>query len=104
MKTFLNKLHTPTWLFVLLSVVFILRIPSFFEPYSYGDEMIYLTLGEAIRRGIPLYSGIHDNKPPLLYVMAAIAGNLFWFKAILTIWHIVTIFLFWKLSQALFNK
>ena len=104
MKTFLNKLHTPTWLFVLLSVVFILRIPSFFEPYSYGDEMIYLTLGEAIRRGIPLYSGIHDNKPPLLYITAAIAGSLFWFKAILAIWHLLTVFLFWKLTEALFPK
>jgi len=100
---FLNdKLHTPTWLFILLIIVFILRIPSFFEPYSYGDEMIYLTLGEAIRRGIPLYSGIHDNKPPLLYILAAIAGSLFWFKAILAIWSLVTIFLFWKLSIAMF--
>jgi hypothetical protein len=101
-NSFSKKLHTPKWLFVLLLIVLLLRIPSFFEPYSYGDEMIYLTLGEAIRRGIPLYSGIHDNKPPLLYLMAAIAGNLFWFKAILAVWHIVTVFLFWKLVVLLF--
>src|SRR3990167_10480497 len=99
-----EKLHTPTWLFVLLTIVLLLRIPSFFEPYSYGDEMIYLTLGEAIRRGIPLYSGIHDNKPPLLYVMAAIAGNLFWFKAILTLWLLTTVFIFWKLTELLFPQ
>jgi len=99
-----EKLHTPGWLFVLLLIVLLLRIPSFFEPYSYGDEMIYLTLGEAIRRGIPLYSGIHDNKPPLLYIVAAVAGSLFWLKAILAIWHIVTVFLFWKLSVLLFPK
>src|SRR3990170_7823229 len=97
-----KKLHTPGWLFVLLLIVLLLRIPSFFEPYSYGDEMIYLTLGEAIRQGIPLYSGIHDNKPPLLYIVAAIAGSLFWFKAILALWHIITVFLFWKLTKALF--
>ena len=97
-----EKLHTPTWLFVLLTIVLLLRIPSFFEPYSYGDEMIYLTLGEAIRRGIPLYSGVHDNKPPLLYVTAAIAGSLFWFKAILAVWHLITVFIFWKLSEVLF--
>lgn len=102
LNNILKKLHTPKWLFLLLSIVFIFRIPSFFEPYSYGDEMIYLTLGEAIRRGIPLYSGIHDNKPPLLYVMAAIAGNLFWFKAILTIWLLATIYIFWKFMQILF--
>ena len=100
----LTKLHTPTWLFILLIIVFVLRIPSFFEPYAYGDEMIYLTLGEAIRRGIPLYSEIHDNKPPLLYVMAAIAGNLFWFKALLTLWLLTTVFIFWKLTEVLFPQ
>ncbi len=104
MTKLLAKLHTPVWLFILLIVVFILRIPSFFEPYSYGDEMIYLTLGEAIRQGIPLYKGVHDNKPPLLYVLAAISGRLFWFKAILAIWHLVTVFIFWKLSEILFPK
>ena len=104
MKNFLEKLHTPTWLFFLLLVVFLFRIPSFFEPYSYGDEMIYLALGEAVRQGIPLYSGIHDNKPPLLYLMAALAGNLFWFKAILTLWLLATIFVFWKLLDFLFPK
>lgn len=100
----LKRFHTPNWLFFLLLVVLILRIPSFFEPYSYGDEMIYLTLGEAIRQGIPLYKGIHDNKPPLLYIMAGIAGNLFWFKAILAIWHLITVYLFWRLTEALFPK
>jgi len=101
---FLNKIHLPHWLTILLAVVLILRIPSFFEPFSYGDEMIYLTLGEAIRRGVPLYKGIHDNKPPLLYVLAAIAGSLFWFKVILAAWSLATIVLFWKLSQTLFPK
>ncbi len=104
MKKLLSSLHTPTWLFVLMAIVMIFRIPSFFEPYSYGDEMIYLALGEAVRQNIPLYKGIHDNKPPLLYITAAVAGSLFWFKAILAIWHTVTIFIFWKLSEVLFPK
>ena len=86
----------------LLAVVLVLRIPSFFEPYSYGDEMIYLTLGQGIRQGIALYGGIFDNKPPLLYAIAAIAGNLYWFKAILAIWNMATIVIFWKLCQTLF--
>ncbi len=104
MKKIINKLHTPTWLFVLLCILLVLRIPSFFEPYSYGDEMIYLALGEAVRQGIPLYKNIHDNKPPLLYMTAAVSGSLFWFKAILAIWHLATVFIFWKLSEALFPK
>lgn len=99
-----NILHTPNWLFVLLIGILILRIPSFFEPYSYGDEMIYLSLGEAVRQGIPLYKEIHDNKPPLLYYTAALAGSLFWFKAILTIWHAATVYIFWLLATALFKN
>src|SRR4030043_1850382 len=104
MKKLLEKFHVPNWLLILLSVVIILRIPSFFEPYAYGDEMIYLTLGEGVRQGIPLYQGLYDNKPPLLYITAAIAGRLFWFKAILALWNFGTIIIFWKLAQALFPK
>jgi len=103
-KKILSACHTPKWLFVLLFIVLILRIPTFFEPYSYGDEMIYLSLGEAIRQGVPLYKGIHDNKPPLLYIIAGISGSLFWFRSILAIWHLLTVYLFWKLSCTLFPK
>src|SRR3972149_5741894 len=92
----------PNWLIATLGLVFILRIPSFFEPFSYGDEMIYLTLGEAIRQGLVLYRDIHDNKPPLLYILAAVAGNVFWFRAILAAWSLATIYLFWRLMDALF--
>lgn len=102
MKKILDKIHTPTWLTILLGIVLLLRIPSFFEPYSYGDEMIYLTLGNAIRQGITLYGGIYDNKPPLLYIMAAVAGSLFWFKVILAFWSLATIILFWHLAKTLF--
>lgn len=89
---------------MLLLVVLLFRIPTFFEPYSYGDEMIYLSLGEAVRQGIPLYKGIHDNKPPLLYLTAAVSGSLFWFRAILAVWSLVTIFIFWKFVELLFPK
>lgn len=101
-NAFLTKIEPPKWVIILLAVIFILRIPSFFEPYYYGDEMVYLTLGQGIRHGIALYGGIFDNKPPLLYIIAAIAGNLYWFKAILAIWNLATIVIFWKLCLTLF--
>src|SRR5688572_917938 len=113
MKSFWQKLHKigdilhlpdmPNWLVGVLTLVLILRIPSFFEPYYYGDEMIYVTLGQGIRQGLSLYTGIFDNKPPLLYLTAAIAGNLFWFKAILAFWSLATVFVFYKFSKLLFN-
>src|SRR3989344_3629341 len=103
-KNFLDKIHLPPWLLLVLALVFLFRIPSFFEPYTYGDEMIYLTLGNAIRRGLVLYRDIHDNKPPLLYIVAGVAGNLSWFRAILTLWMIGTTVAFWRLVKTLFPK
>ena len=99
-----SKIDTPLWLEFFFVFLLILRIPSFFEPYYYGDEMIYLALGEGIRQGIPLYLGLHDNKPPLLYITAAISGNLFTFKAILAFWNLLTVYGFWKLVRHLFPK
>ena len=66
--------------------------------------MIYLTLGNGIRQGIPLYKGLHDNKPPLLYILAGIAGNVMFFRMILAFWSFATIILFWHLTKALFPK
>lgn len=103
-KKLISIIDTPLWLEIFFAVILILRIPSFFEPYYYGDEMIYLALGEGVRQGIPLYSGLHDNKPPLLYLTAAVAGNLFWFKVILAFWSIITVYGFWKLVTYLFPK
>ncbi len=114
MKSLWQKLHgvgdflhlpdIPNWLIVILALVFLLRVPSFFEPYYYGDEMIYLTLGQGVRQGLTLYKDIYDNKPPLLYLTAAIAGNLFLFKVILAFWSLITIFLFYKLTKIILEK
>lgn len=103
-RHWIHKIHLPAWIVGILALVFVLRIPSFFEPYYYGDEMIYLTMGQGVNQGVTLYKDLHDNKPPLLYLTAAVSGNLFWFKAILTLWMGLTIVAFWKLSQVLFPK
>src|SRR3989344_795158 len=80
------------WLIVILAAVIVLRVPSLFEPYWYGDEGIYLTVGQAINKGEVLYKDIHDNKPPLLYwAVAAAGGNQFWFKLWAGLWSLGTI-------------
>lgn len=58
----------------------LLRIPTLFEPYWYGDEGIYLILGQMMQRGAILYRDIWDNKPPLLYLLYAIHPTLLWAK------------------------
>src|SRR3990167_10011079 len=94
----------PHALVIVLLIVTLLRIPSLFEPHWYGDEGIYLTLGMAVRQGLTLYRDIHDNKPPLLYLVAAVAGTQFWFKFILMLLHLTTIVAFYHLSRLLFQK
>lgn len=99
-----NRIKNNKWLVVILGVTFLLRLPSLFEPYWYGDEAIYLTIGHALRKGVQLYSQIHDNKPPMLYFLAAAAnGDQFWFKFIATIWVLLTVYIFYKLARKLFE-
>jgi len=78
---------------------FILRLPSLFEPYWYGDEGIYLALGQGIRRGLLLYQQIHDNKPPTLYYLAAFSQTVFGFRLLLLLVMIPTIYFFYHLAK-----
>ncbi|MBA3723556.1 MAG: phospholipid carrier-dependent glycosyltransferase, partial [Candidatus Levybacteria bacterium] len=64
------------WSLVSLCILFfLLRLPSIIEPYWYGDEGIYHVLGLALNQGQVLYRDIWDNKPPLLYVIYALANS-----------------------------
>ena len=77
-------------LLVLLLLVITLRLPSLFEPFWYGDENIYLAIGQSIRHGQILYRDITDypNKPPLIYLFAALASNVANFRFILLLWNL----------------
>ena len=91
-------------LLLLFILAFLLRLPTLFEPYWYGDEGIYLTLGLAIRKGLTLYRDIHDNKPPLLYLIAALSGNQFWFRSILLFWNLINVWLIYELGKLIFKR
>ena len=90
------------WLFFAVLFIF-LRLPSLFEPNWYGDEAIYLVLGQAVRKGLTLYSQIHDNKPPTLYYLAALSPSVFAFRLLLLTLMIPTIYFFYKLALKFFN-
>jgi len=74
-----------------------LKLPSLFEPDWYTDEAIYLTVGQSLQNGGKLYSDIADNKPPFIYKIAQISGNIFNFKLILLFWSLVTVWIFYRL-------
>ncbi len=92
-----------TGLLVLFAIIVILRIPNFFEPYWYGDEAIYLTLGNALREGGKLYTTIIDHKTPLIYYLAMVP-NQFYFRLLNLVWMLITTALFFKLAKTLFKK
>lgn len=103
-KKRLKKFFFNYWLGLLFGLTFFLRVPSLFEPFTYGDEGIYLTLGQALRKGLVFYRDIHDNKPPFLYLLAALANSFSYYRLILFIWSFATIFMFFKLALLLFPK
>lgn len=90
------------WLFGVLVFVVLLRLPSFFEPHWYGDEEIYLVLGQMMRRGAVLYRDIWDNKTPLIYFLYALSPTLLWAKLSATGFVLATTLGVYKFSQKLF--
>ncbi len=90
-------------LFILL-IILLLRIPSFFEPYWYGDEGIYLAIGQIMRRGAVLYRDIWDNKTPLLYAIYALNPTLLWAKISAAICVLGTVLVTYKLTTLLLHE
>lgn len=74
------KIKINRWLLVVLGLIILVRLPSFFEPYFDGDEGVYYILGQMIQRGAVLYRDIWDNKTPLLYLIYALSPTLLWVK------------------------
>lgn len=104
MKKVLNWIRKNEFLVVLMLVGSLLRLPSVFEPGWYGDEGIYLVLGSGLKKGLLWYRDIHDNKPPLLYLLAALTNSVAYFRALLLVWMAVTLVVFDKLTRKLIVK
>lgn len=86
------------WLAVILGLVILLRIPSLFEPYWYGDEGVYQTIGQALSRGWVLYQDIHDNKPPFIYYLSMV-GSQPVVRAMILVWTLAGTIIFFKLCR-----
>lgn len=98
----LVRIKSGFWLLLVLLGIFLLRVPSLFEPYWYGDEGIYLILGQMMQRGAVLYRDIWDNKPPLLYLFYAISPTLIWAKLIASIFVLGTVVGVYVLGKKVF--
>ena len=94
------------WFLLIASFIFfLLRFPSLFEPYWYGDEGIYQVLGMAIRNGRLLYRDIWDNKPPLLYILYSFFNSdQFWLRLVSVVFGILALIAFYALCKKLFSQ
>lgn len=105
--SFLKKidrfLDRQTPILILFVLIIILRLPNFFEPYWYGDEAIYLTLGNALNNGEKLYTTIIDHKTPLIYYLATVP-NQFYFRILNIVWMFFTTTFFFVFAKKLFKK
>lgn len=92
------------YLLAISCVFFLLRFPSLFEPYWYGDEGVYQTLGLAMNNGSLLYQGIWDNKPPLLYMLYSFLGSdQFAVRLASLVFGVLSIVVFFKLANKIFE-
>lgn len=89
--------------FVAILILVILRIPNFYEPYWYGDEGIYLTIGQAMNKGVKLYSEIVDHKTPIIYFLAQADSQLN-FRILNFAWMTATTLLFYVFAMRLTGR
>lgn len=94
------------WFVLAASIFFFfMRLPSFFEPYWYGDEGIYEIIGFGLRHGRLLYRDIWDNKPPLLYLIYALFnGDQMPVRVFSFVTGLTGVIVFFFLTKKLFEK
>lgn len=96
--------HDVAFLIGVILLFFLLRFPSLYEPYWYGDEGIYFAIGKAMHAGQTLYLDIWDNKPPLLYWFYFLFNDIFSIRFASIIAGILATISFFNLSRSLFQK
>lgn len=105
MKMLIDKSRDIYFLICTSFLFFLLRLPSLFEPYWYGDEGIYQVIGIAIRQGRLLYRDIWDNKPPLLYLLYALFNSdQFTLRLVSLFFGILAVITFFFLARKLFSN
>ncbi len=80
-------------------LIIVLRIPSLFEPYWYGDEGITLTVGQRWFLNELPYLHVYDNKPPLIYLLFGLATNLFAVKLMVSLWVVASVIAIYSLGK-----
>lgn len=72
MKKLVKQIKIDHWILVgILLFIFLMRFPSLFEPFWYGDEGIFAAVARNLNFGGVMYADAWDNKPPMIYLTYA---------------------------------
>ena len=94
------------FLAAILFLIFILRLPSLFEPFWYGDEGIFAAVARNLNLGGVLYETAWDNKPPMIYLTYQFIFNffgvsMFWLRLIGAIAVLATSAVIYEIAQGI---
>lgn len=97
----LEKHHI--FVFFVLFLTFLMRFPSLFEPFWYGDEGIFAAVARNLNQGGVLYQTAWDNKPPMIYltyasIFSVFGVSMFWLRLVATIVVMATVAVIYEIS------
>ena len=89
----------------ILLLIFLMRLPSLFEPYWYGDEGIFAAVARNLNFGGVLYQDAWDNKPPMIYLTYQAIFNffgvsMFWLRLVTAIVVLATAAVIYEIAQS----
>jgi len=93
------------WIFaVILISIFVLRLPSLFEPFWYGDEGIFAAVARNLNFGGTLYLTAWDNKPPMIYltyagIFKAFGVSMFGLRLVALVVVLITATIIYEIAQ-----
>jgi len=95
--------------FVVLFITFMLRFPSLFEPFWYGDEGIFAAVARNLNQGGVLYQSGWDNKPPMIYltyagIFSLFGVSMFWLRMITAIFVLATTAVIYEIGRETIGK
>src|SRR3989344_509559 len=93
------------FLFIILLFIFVMRFPSLFEPFWYGDEGIFAAVARNLNLGGVLYETAWDNKPPMIYltyqaIFNVFGVSMFWLRLVTIVVVLATATIIYEVAQA----
>ena len=110
MSNLLKKLNRHYFLLAsILFLTFVLRFPSLFEPFWYGDEGIFAAVARNLNLGGTLYQTAWDNKPPMIYLTYEVifkyfGVSMFWLRLITAAFVLATATAIYEIARQIMGK